>query len=94
MWNYYGSKVNVVDLYPSPKYGRIIEPFAGSAQYALKYWDRDVLLVDKYELIVKLWKWLQAADEEYIRHLPRLQGRQNVDKFQWDCQGTKVALLP
>jgi site-specific DNA-adenine methylase len=89
MWSYFGSKVNVVDLYPAPKYSRIIEPFAGSAQYALKYWDRDILLVDKYELIVKLWKWLQIIDEGYIRNLPRLETGQSVDEFEWDCEEAK-----
>ena len=52
MFSYYGSKSKVVDLYPRPKFDKIIEPFAGSARYALKYFDRDVLLVDKYEVIV------------------------------------------
>ncbi len=54
MFSYYGSKSKVVDLYPSPKFGKIIEPFAGSARYSLKYFDRDVLLVDKWEVIIKI----------------------------------------
>lgn len=75
--------------YPRPKHGRIIEPFAGSAQYALRYWNHDVLLVDKYELIIKLWKWLQIVDEGYIRNLPRLKTGQSVDEFTWDCEEAK-----
>ena len=55
MWSYYGSKSKVVDLYPPPKFDKIIEPFAGSARYALKWFDRDILLVDKYPVIVDLW---------------------------------------
>ena len=49
MWSYYGAKTNIIDHYPPPKFDKIIEPFAGSARYALKYYDRDIILVDKYE---------------------------------------------
>lgn len=73
MFSYYGSKSRVVDLYPPPKYGKIIEPFAGSARYALKYFDREVLLVDKYEVIVKVWKWLQQCSKADILGLPKLK---------------------
>lgn len=51
MWSYYGAKTNLVGYYPKPKYDRIIEPFAGSARYALKYFDRDILLIDKYPVM-------------------------------------------
>lgn len=81
MFSYYGSKSKVIDLYPAPRYGKIIEPFAGSARYALKYWDRDVLLVDKYEVIVRIWKWLQAASEVEISGLPDIASGQSVDEF-------------
>jgi hypothetical protein len=73
MFSYYGSKSKIVDYYPPPKHGFIIEPFAGSARYSLKYWDRDVLLVDKYEVIVNLWKWLQSCSEKDILSLPKLK---------------------
>lgn len=72
MWSYYGSKSKIVDCYPPPKYGKIIEPFAGSARYALKYWDRDVLLIDKYETIATLWKWLQTQTPNDILGLPNM----------------------
>jgi site-specific DNA-adenine methylase len=66
MWGYYGSKSKIVKHYPAPKYGTIIEPFAGTAQYALMYWDRDVILIDKYEVICNLWKWLQTCSKADI----------------------------
>jgi hypothetical protein len=56
MWGYYGSKSKIVNKYPKPLFEKIIEPFAGTAQYSLKYFEKDILLVEKYELIVKLWK--------------------------------------
>ena len=58
MWSYYGSKSKVVDLYPPPKFDKIIEPFAGSARYALKWFERDILLIDKYDVIIDLWNYL------------------------------------
>lgn len=70
MWSYYGSKSKVVHLYPRPECDKIIEPFAGSARYALRYFDRDVLLVDKYEVIVRIWKWLQQCSPQDILGLP------------------------
>jgi site-specific DNA-adenine methylase len=70
MFSYYGSKSRLVDLYPPPKYGKIIEPFAGSGRYSLKYWDRDILLVDKYDIIVKTWQWLQSCSKKDILQLP------------------------
>jgi len=73
MFSYYGSKSKIVDYYPPPKYGKVIEPFAGSARYALKYWDRDILLVDKYDVVIDIWKWLQQCSEGDISSLPKLK---------------------
>lgn len=73
MFSYYGSKSKVVDFYPPPKHDKIIEPFAGSARYALKYYDRDILLVDKYEVVIKIWKWLQKCSPDDILKLPRFE---------------------
>ena len=72
MFSYYGAKSEIVDYYPPPKHSKIIEPFAGSARYALKYFDREVLLVDKYEVIVELWKWLQQCSTNDIMKLPNI----------------------
>lgn len=82
MFSYYGAKTNIVDLYPKPRHGKIIEPFAGSARYALKYFDRDVLLVDKYDVIIKIWKWLQQASEKDVLSMPRKLDREKTfDSF-------------
>ena len=81
MFSYYGSKSKVVNLYPSPKFGKIIEPFAGSARYSLKYFDRDVLLVDKYQVIVDLWHYLQQASESDILKLPKMRKGDDIRKY-------------
>ncbi len=81
MFSYYGSKSKVVDLYPSPKFGKIIEPFAGSARYSLKYFDRDVLLVDKYQVVVDVWHYLQQASPADILKLPKMRKGDDIRKY-------------
>lgn len=73
MWSYYGSKSKIIGLYPPPKYGKIIEPFAGTARYSLKWFDRDVTIVDKYAVITDLWKWLQQCSKKDILNLPDMK---------------------
>lgn len=86
MWGYYGAKTNIIDAFPKPKHDRIIEPFAGSARYALKYFEKDVLLVDKYDVIIDIWKWLQKCSKGDIKNLPHFfKPRQSVDDFKYDC---------
>lgn len=86
MFSYYGCKTRVVDHYPPPRQDLIIEPFAGSARYALKYWERDVILVDKYKLLVDVWKWLQQCSYDDIIKLPRMEFGEHVDDYKWDCK--------
>lgn len=81
MFSYYGSKSKIVNYYPVPKHGKIIEPFAGSARYALKWFDRDVLLVDSREVIVKTWHYLQQASPADILRLPEPNYKQSLDDF-------------
>lgn len=84
MFSYYGSKSKIVDLYPAPKYGKIIEPFAGSARYSLRYFDREILLVDKYPVIVEVWKYLQSASEKDILSLPDVNEGDYIPDFKLD----------
>ena len=72
MFNYYGSKSKIVDYYPPPKHKKIIEPFAGSARYSLKYWQNDVTIVDKFKNVIDVWKWLQQCSQKDILGLPKL----------------------
>lgn len=84
MFSYYGSKSKIVDLYPRPKYGKIIEPFAGSARYSLKYFDREILLVDKYPVIVDLWNYLKQASENDILSLPDVNAGDDIREMNLD----------
>lgn len=91
MWSYYGAKTNLVSLYPKPKYKTIIEPFAGTAKYSLKYFENDILLIDKYPVIIKIWKWLQLCSPNDILKLPRrLTEHDRLDKIQFDCEEARL----
>lgn len=81
MFSYYGSKSKIVQYYPSPTHDKIIEPFAGSARYSLRYWEKDILLVDKYKVIVDIWHYLQSASEKDILGLPRLKPNQYLSEY-------------
>jgi hypothetical protein len=63
--------------YPSPFYGGIIEPFAGSACYSLHYPHLDVTLCDADPVISGIWRYLIGVNESEILGLPDIV--ENVD---------------
>ena len=92
MWGYYGSKSKIVDKYPAPSFDTIIEPFAGTAQYSLKYWDRNIILIEKYDVVVRIWKWLQQCNKEDVLSIPRLKFGESVDDYTFPCEEAKWLL--
>ena len=70
MFYFYGGKYRASATYPAPRYGRIIEPFAGGANYALRYHWLNVDLYDLDEAIVGVWEYLIRSTPEQIRQLP------------------------
>lgn len=87
MFSYYGSKSKIVRCYPPPKFDKIIEPFAGSARYSLKYFEKDIVLIDKYSIIVDVWNYLKNATKKDILKLPRLK---NGEKFREHKQLSEI----
>ncbi|CAL2091906.1 DNA adenine methylase [Tenacibaculum sp. 190524A05c] len=85
MFSYYGSKSKVVNDYPKPKHNLIIEPFAGSARYSLKYFENDVTLIDKYDVIIGIWKYLQQCSPKDILSLPVLPAGTKISRDEFDC---------
>lgn len=69
-FHYYGSKWRAVPRYAPPIEDLIIEPFAGSAAYALCYPRKKVWLNDLDPKIAALWEYLIAADKEEILSIP------------------------
>lgn len=80
MWSYYGAKTKVIKYYPKPLNNTIIEPFAGTARYALEYFENDVILFDNYNKIADIWCYLISASENDILSLP------NMDKLGDDLR--------
>jgi hypothetical protein len=54
MWNYYGGKAKIIDVYLKPLHNKIIEPFAGSAQYSLIKLNGTGALKDIYNMVERV----------------------------------------
>lgn len=86
-FKYFGAKHRAVAKYDHPKHNVIVEPFAGSAAYALYHAkrpdgiSRQVFLYDIDPTIVGLWRWLIEARSEEIMALPLLEPGQRVSEL-------------
>lgn len=90
MWPYFGNKRSIIKLYPGPGYSKIIEPFAGAANYALRYYDHDILLMEKNETVITIWKWLQQCSIKDIESLPRLKQGQKLTDFSLSSEAKSL----
>lgn len=88
-FSYYGSKFRVAPHYPKPVYPIIIEPFAGSCGYALRYPDRMVKLYDVDPTICGVWDYLINVTPEEIRSLPLTFG--HIDELNV-CPAAKALI--
>lgn len=81
---YFGSKVRLATNYPLPRYQTVIEPFAGSAGYALRHYYLKVNLYDLNPIIVGIWDFLIKASSADIKALPleedKIQGLSDEKK--------------
>lgn len=80
-FSFYGSKWRLAPKYPEPTHDTIIEPFAGSAGYSLRYPDRQVILVDKDPIITGIWRWLIAASPSDVLTLPEPKQGESLDDY-------------
>lgn len=78
-FTYYGGKYRIAPHYPKPIHETIIEPFAGSAGYSLRYPAKDVWLTDASPVICGVWRYLIRVTPEEILSLPDVQNDQTVD---------------
>jgi hypothetical protein len=69
-FSFYGAKWRSAPHYPPPTHRTIIEPFAGSAGYAVRHHDRAVVLVDADPIIAGLWRYLIDVSAAEVRALP------------------------
>jgi site-specific DNA-adenine methylase len=69
-FTYFGGKYRIAPKYQSPLYDTIVEPFAGSAGYSLRYHNKNVILNDLDEKIFGIWDFLIKSKSEDIMNLP------------------------
>lgn len=86
MWSYFGAKSRIIKVYPKPVFDKIIEPFAGSGRYALEYFEKDILLVDKYEVVAKIWLWLQKCSVNDVMKLTIPAKGTVINEQDYDCE--------
>lgn len=85
MWSYYGTKTRLAPFYPKPLTDKIIEPFAGAAKYSLLHFEKDILLIDAYPVVINLWKYLQNCSPKDILTLPNYKVGDNININDLDC---------
>lgn len=79
-FTYFGGKFRAASKYPTPQHDILVESFAGSAGYALRYPERQVHLFDTSERVIGTWQYLIGVSESEIRNLPIYDGSwDNVD---------------
>lgn len=70
-FSFYGGKWrDTPRYYPKPLHDTIIEPFAGSAGYAVRYYWKKVILCEPDDAIFSVWNYLLNASESDIEQLP------------------------
>lgn len=90
-FSYYGSKWLLAPKYPAPLYDAIVEPFAGSAGYSLRYPHKRVVLIDKDENIVRTWEYLISASARDILNLPDIDAITTIDALHI-CEEAKLLI--
>ena len=96
-FTFYGGKWRASPLYAKPKYKKIVEPFAGSAGYAMRYPWLDVILVERDPLIAATWRYLIRVTPAEMLSLPDIEVGQTTDDLNvapearlligWWCNG-------
>lgn len=85
-FGYYGGKWrHARQHYPAPRYGTIVEPFAGSAGYSLRYPDRRVILCEKDEKVAGVWTYLLQVRPQEILSIPDVPLDGTLDDLQGLC---------
>lgn len=82
-FGFYGGKWrDGLKHYPAPEYRTVVEPFAGSAGYAMRYYDRNVILCEIDPVLASIWEYLIRVRPSEIRSIPDLGDGQTVDDLK------------
>lgn len=87
-FTYYGGKYRAAPHYPKPQYSTIVEPFAGSAGYSLRYHEARVVLVERDPILAAVWRFIIGATASDFATLPDLRAGESVDDLSV-CQEAK-----
>jgi 16S rRNA G966 N2-methylase RsmD len=68
-------------MYPAPRFGHIVEPFAGSAAYS-HLWGaaNEVTLIEKNQRVAAIWEWLISVSEDELMSLPGIDTFEHIDE--------------
>jgi len=82
-FGYYGGKWrDTPKHYPSPVFDSIVEPFAGSAGYALRYPHLNVTLCEVDPILAGVWSFLVRARPSEILSIRDLHAHESVDDLK------------
>ena len=97
MFDYYGGKTTLARFYQPPRFGTIVEPFAGSAMYSVHHLslhkELRAVLVDKNPRVCEAWCWLKSQTQESIAalHEPKA-GERTTDFLIMNCAASTASL--
>ena len=77
-FSFYGGKWRGAKYYPAPLHATIVEPFAGSAGYSVRHYERNVILCEKDPVIYGVWDYLLRATPAEIMRLPLLRAGDKI----------------
>lgn len=90
MFYYYGGKRRLAGAYPAPKHDVIVEPFAGSAGYAVRHLASGraghverVILIEKDPRVCEIWNRLLEMSPDALNTLVIPKAGQRIDDFLW-----------
>lgn len=88
-FGYYGGKWrDALKYYPAPEFRTIVEPFAGSAGYALRHPSLNVVLCEIDPILTAVWRYLIRVKPKEILSIPNVDPDGSVDDLNV-CQEAK-----
>lgn len=82
-FGYYGGKWrDALKHYPEPDHETIVEPFAGSAGFSLRYAHRKIILCEIDPVLSEVWRYLIRVKAKEILAIPDLDPEGTIDDLK------------
>lgn len=82
-FGFYGGKWrDALKHYPAPKHNTIVEPFAGSAGYSVRYAARRVILCEVDPTLAQVWTYLTKVSPREILRIPDIEPGASLDDLR------------